>query len=294
MKPIQILVLATAMATLVRAQNAAPTPQKSAESKDANGAVKKAGASNNASGQKAAVSNSTSTQTGAQSSKTANGAPKSGANSKNASAANVAKTGQGKATTPGVKSQNASKSPASSGAAQTATGKKASATSGKGGPAPQTGKERANKKKDAVVKSAQAKAARVVKRDKTATGSNTKESAPAQMAGAHGRRDPFLSPIHHVEQVGGGGITPPPCSSGKRCLTIPEIILQGTVKDTNGKMMALVATGSHTYMLRENDQVFNGSVSKITSDSVTFREFTTDKFGHEVAHEVIKRMTPAS
>jgi Tfp pilus assembly protein PilP len=78
-----------------------------------------------------------------------------------------------------------------------------------------------------------------------------------------------------------GNVAPAPtCTSGKRCLAIPELILQGTVKDVSGKMLAVVSNSSHrTYFLRENDQVFNGGVEKITSDSIVFREFVKDALG---------------
>jgi Tfp pilus assembly protein PilP len=107
--------------------------------------------------------------------------------------------------------------------------------------------------------------------------------------GAHGRRDPFISPIRNL-----GNVAPAPtCTSGKRCLAIPELILQGTVKDVSGKMLAVVSNSSHrTYFLRENDQVFNGGVEKITSDSIVFREFVKDALGRETAHEVVKKLTP--
>jgi Tfp pilus assembly protein PilP len=87
----------------------------------------------------------------------------------------------------------------------------------------------------------------------------------------------------------------PNCTSGKRCLAIPELVLQGTVKDTTGKMMAVVANSSKkTYFLRENDQVFNGSVEKITSDSIIFREYVKDPLGRETAREVVKKLVPTS
>jgi Tfp pilus assembly protein PilP len=111
--------------------------------------------------------------------------------------------------------------------------------------------------------------------------------------GAHGRRDPFVSPIVAKD----GGINRPPsnCTSGKRCLVIPELILQGTIKDTSGKMMAVVANSiKKTYFLRENDQVFQGSVEKITSDSIIFREYVKDGLGRETAREVVKKLVPAS
>jgi hypothetical protein len=46
--------------------------------------------------------------------------------------------------------------------------------------------------------------------------------------------------------------------------------------------------------LRENDQVFNGSVEKITTDSIVFREFTKDALGRESAHEVVKKISPTT
>jgi len=135
-----------------------------------------------------------------------------------------------------------------------------------------------------------------------APGTAQKASAAAPVAekpkpavkafGAHGRRDPFVSPI-----VAKDGITRPApnCTSGKRCLVIPELVLQGTVKDTSGKMMAVVANSiKKTYFLRENDQVFQGSVEKITSDSIIFREYVKDALGRETAREVVKKLVPAS
>ncbi|MGE5323908.1 MAG: hypothetical protein ACM3SW_13650 [Actinomycetota bacterium] len=126
----------------------------------------------------------------------------------------------------------------------------------------------------------------------TAAGPSTAEKKPARrLIGSAGRRDPFVSPIRST-----GSITPTPnCTSGKRCLSIPELILQGTVRDISGRMMAVVSTSNRrTYTLRENDQVFNGSVEKITSDSIIFREYVKDALGRESAREVVKKMGPAS
>ncbi|MGC2696042.1 MAG: pilus assembly protein PilP [Candidatus Angelobacter sp.] len=109
--------------------------------------------------------------------------------------------------------------------------------------------------------------------------------------GAHGRRDPFVSPI----RAGRSDLPSPTCATGKRCLAIPELVLQGTVKDTSGKMMAVVANSTkHTYFMRENDQVFNGNVEKITSDSIIFREFIKDALGRETAREVVKKLVVAA
>jgi len=108
-------------------------------------------------------------------------------------------------------------------------------------------------------------------------------------AGPGGRRDPLVSPIRATSV--GGPLAPVNCSTGKRCLFIPELVVQGTVRDLNGKMVAVVVNRArHTYFLRESDQVFNGSVQRITTDSVVFREYVTDNVGRESAHEVVKRV----
>ena len=125
-----------------------------------------------------------------------------------------------------------------------------------------------------------------------AAGPSIAEKAPPRrLIGSAGRRDPFVSPIRSA-----GSITPTPsCTSGKRCLAIPELILQGTVRDISGRMMAVVSTSNRrTYTLRENDHVFNGSVEKITSDSIIFREYVKDALGRESAREVVKKMGPIS
>jgi hypothetical protein len=97
-----------------------------------------------------------------------------------------------------------------------------------------------------------------------------------------------------IRTVTGGG-PGSNCTTGKRCLSIPELVLEGTVRDISGKMIAIVANSGHrTYTLRENDQLFNGSVEKITTDSIIFREFVKDAAGRESAREVIKKVSPSS
>ena len=82
----------------------------------------------------------------------------------------------------------------------------------------------------------------------TAAGPSTSEKKPERkLIGSAGRRDPFVSPIRSA-----GSISPTSnCTSGKRCLAIPELVLQGTVRDISGKMMAVVSTSNRrTYTLR--------------------------------------------
>jgi hypothetical protein len=56
-------------------------------------------------------------------------------------------------------------------------------------------------------------------------------------------------------------------------------------------MIAVVDNNANrAYFLRESDAVYNGVVSKITPDSVIFRENALDQNGAMVVREVVKRL----
>ncbi len=112
------------------------------------------------------------------------------------------------------------------------------------------------------------------------------EHKSISMAG--GRRDPFLSPVVN-HSMGGSG-----CSTGKRCLAVDQIALQGIVKSDAGMIAVVVNAMNKAYFLRENDPVFNGYVVKITGDSIVFKETMQDKLGKSFTREVTKKIsTPA-
>jgi Tfp pilus assembly protein PilP len=101
-----------------------------------------------------------------------------------------------------------------------------------------------------------------------------------------GRRDPFVSPIH---QTGTGPAGT--CATGKRCLDIEQLVLKGIVQTREGNM-ALVENGAkRPYILRVNDALFNGTVERITGDSVLFRQNVQDVLGRTSTREVVKRVT---
>ena len=102
---------------------------------------------------------------------------------------------------------------------------------------------------------------------------------------AVGRRDPFVSPVVKLGTGGSG------CSSGKRCLAIDQIALKGVVKADVGMIAVVVNATNKAYFLRENDPVFNGYVTKITGDSIVFKETFHDRLGKPLTRDVTKTIT---
>src|SRR5262249_2830285 len=119
--------------------------------------------------------------------------------------------------------------------------------------------------------------------DKKNVGDSKKETPKA--ISLTGRRDPFVSPVVNRSMVGSG------CSTGKRCLAIDQINLKGVVKAEVGMIAVGVKAMNKACFLRENDQVFNGYVVKITGDSIIFKETVQDKLGKSFTREVTKKIT---
>jgi len=317
MKLIQILALAAAMATMATAQNSSATGQNGGTAKPAPSATP-AGATKNGSAAKAPVKTISAAPAGKNTGATAKPAGTSGAAPATPAKPPV-KTGsvatkksgaqvQSNAPVVKVKSAPAAVTPAKGvPAAKTgsqppaviavkpqpgAASKSGAATPVKSGAATPVKKGTTTQAKKAAA-APQAKKAppvpKVTQVAPTAEAKPAEKPKPVARFGPRGRRDPFVSPI----RIGGTNVPAPNCTSGKRCLSIPELVLQGTVKDTTGKMLAVVANSTKkTYFLRESDQVYNGNVEKITSDSIIFREYIKDQMGRDTAREVVKKMVP--
>ncbi len=154
--------------------------------------------------------------------------------------------------------------------------------------APPTGSDPFSKKKSeaqaksapALVKAPENKKSAVVAVNENKT-TDAKKSEPKKVS-AVTHRDPFVSPVVHMGAVGSG------CSTGKRCLAIDQIALRGVVKSENGMIAVVVNTMDKAYFLRENDPVFNGYVTKITPDSIVFKETFRDRLGKEMTRDVTK------
>ncbi len=102
------------------------------------------------------------------------------------------------------------------------------------------------------------------------------------------RRDPFESLIGRDR----GGDTGPKLP-GKAGLVISSLRLDGVVRYADGMIAVVTNPQSRTYFLREGDQLYDGRVSKISMDGMTFHEVGKDAFGKPVEREVSKRMYPS-
>jgi hypothetical protein len=111
-------------------------------------------------------------------------------------------------------------------------------------------------------------------------------STPAKLPNP-GKRDPFQNPLAAAASRGPGA----GCATGKRCLVVDQIVLKGIVQMKAGNFALVENTSKHPYVLHENDSLFNGSVVKITGDTVILREDSSDILGRPVSKEVVKKVS---
>lgn len=114
----------------------------------------------------------------------------------------------------------------------------------------------------------------------------TAQSAPKKLPNPGGR-DPFVSPLAAAAARGPGA----GCTTGKRCLLVDQIVLKGIVQMRTGNFALVENISKRPYVLHENDSLFNGSVVKITGDSVVFREQSNDILGRPISKEVVKKVS---
>lgn len=105
-----------------------------------------------------------------------------------------------------------------------------------------------------------------------------------------GRRDPF-QPLVRQGQGGGPPRRLPP---GKPGLVISTLRIDGIVSAPNGMIAVVSNPEQRVYFLREGDQLYDGSVTGISMETVTFREVGRDPFGRPVDRTVVKRLYPSA
>ena len=99
------------------------------------------------------------------------------------------------------------------------------------------------------------------------------------------RRDPFESLVGRQNKGGTPNLPP-----GKLGLQVSTLRLDGIVRSPNGMIAVVSNPQARTYFLREGDRLYDGSVEKISMDSVSFHEEGKDAFGKPVERQVNKRI----
>jgi len=137
---------------------------------------------------------------------------------------------------------------------------------------------------DTAVPAGQKKTAAAKQVPEAEAGAESKvASKPGKRSLKH-QRDPFVSPI--VKRKGGGV----KCTgTGRQCLFAGELVLQGVVKHAGG-YIAVVASGQHTYFLRDEDPLADGKVERISQDSIVLQQRSSDVFGRPVERKITKKL----
>lgn len=148
----------------------------------------------------------------------------------------------------------------------------------------------AQKQAQAAAKPAQSQPKAEASKPETKADAKTEAKAEGDRVRTVGRRDPFVSPLATKKQSATQMASS--CGSGKRCLIIDQINLQGVVKSASGNIAVVANSAKRAYFLRENDDLFDGRVQRITPDSVVFLENVVDRMGRASTREVVKRVNP--
>lgn len=119
--------------------------------------------------------------------------------------------------------------------------------------------------------------------------SQTAAPAPVPQGSAGGRRDPFRPLV-----VRGANDQLPVCTSpGKGQLVVGQVTLQGIVRGLSGQWIAVVDNNTkRAYFLYAGDALCNGTVSRITQNSLVIEERVSDQLGRERTREVVKQLAP--
>ena len=138
----------------------------------------------------------------------------------------------------------------------------------------------------AQVTAGQARAAQPVATQASASPSS---APPAAASSGAGRRDPFRPLV----VKGKSDELPARLPPGKAGLVIGQLAVQGIVRGLGGQWIAVVDNKTkRAYFLYAGDELYNGTVSRITENNVVFEERVTDQMGRPRTREVVKPLAP--
>ncbi len=97
-----------------------------------------------------------------------------------------------------------------------------------------------------------------------------------------GRRDPFVSLLNRGTELPPAGER----ATGLEGLSINEVALRGIVLSDGAHLAVLQAPDEKTYIVRDNDKLFDGFISSITTDAVVFMQEVNDPLSLVTEREV--------
>jgi len=124
----------------------------------------------------------------------------------------------------------------------------------------------------------------------TARSARSRAEKPAGVKAAPGRRDPFETLLN---KTGTGSGTPQNLPPGKAGLIVATLRINGIVHDSHGMIAVVSNPQKRVYFLKDGDKLYDGTVEKISLDSISFHEFGKDAFGKRIERQVTKRLYPS-
>jgi hypothetical protein len=104
------------------------------------------------------------------------------------------------------------------------------------------------------------------------------------------RRDPFDTLLTKASNSNAPPENLPP---GKAGLIVGTLRINGIVRSPSGMIAVVANPQQRVYFLREGDRLYDGSVSKIALDAISFNEIGKDAFGKPLARVVTRRLYPS-
>ncbi len=100
-----------------------------------------------------------------------------------------------------------------------------------------------------------------------------------------GRRDPFRSLLLRERNERRGQVP------GLAGMLVDELELQGTIRTKGGWIAMMRGSDNKSYLVRKGATVFDGEVTDITADSVTFRQNVNDPTNPKPFRDVVKALS---
>jgi hypothetical protein len=100
-----------------------------------------------------------------------------------------------------------------------------------------------------------------------------------------GRRDPFRSLL--VREQNRGGVQRPPGIAG---ISIDDLVVHGIWKTKSGYVAQIRATDNKSYLIRAGDLLYDGEVTRVGPNEVSFRQNLNDPQSVKPFREVTKQL----